>query len=413
MSSEQYILNDEFPLKYFYCVLGNSEFILMGDEQGIIYGTEEKKDIGNILVEILDNDTKIIELLQMYKEKIKNENCSNNSEDIILFHLQNLKVDLNNLCYYFHFTDISRYISQKYIQFLNEINIENQKYNYNVDNVKEIKKILDLSFEENKKTIKKLEDNIKKQKETLIKSQNTTFKSFVLNQLDLIIEDFNLSLLSILLYSKKDNEDFSLTLSNSNIEFKTNKDFIAYNYNLLCESRKFTSYIKGVCEVNNKIVSDEEIKNITNKNISFIHIYQFNNIVELLNLAFISIIEKNINLNICKNCKKLFITKSRTDEVYCNRISPQNKNKTCKEYGAKKTYRDEIKSNPVKSEHNRTSQYFRMKIKRCSNEREKRILNIKFKKYKQEFKEKNKKYDNKKITEKDFVEWIKNQKALS
>ena len=43
----------------------------------------------------------------------------------------------------------------------------------------------------------------------------------------------------------------------------------------------------------------------------------------------------------------------------------------------------------------------------------KRILNIKFEKYKQEFKKKSKKYDNKKITEKDFVEWIKNQKALS
>ena len=144
----------------------------------------------------------------------------------------------------------------------------------------------------------------------------------------------------------------------------------AYNYNLLCENRKFINYIKGVCEINNKLITDEELKNIDNKNINFIHIYQFNNIIELLNLAFISVIEKKVNIN---NCKKVFITQNRADEVYCNRISPQSPKKTCKEYGAKRTYREQQKERPIDKAHIQTSQFLRMRYIRSKDKKQAEI----------------------------------------
>ncbi len=399
------LLDEEFPIKYFYCSFNNSEFILAGDKEGLIYSTYEKTNIGNILIRILENDNKFIELLEQYKTKIQNESLD---EDTAILYLQNLQQDLNKLCNYFKYTNTLIDTSKKYIELFNRLNIEKQKYTNNVEKFEKLKNLLDFSFSENKQALDNFAKHNEYQKSKVANLQNINFKDFAVSQLKLYIEDFSLSLFSILLYCQKNDVDFTYGEN----KFSTNKDFIAYNYNLLCENRKFNSFIKGVCEIDNKIITDEDLKQMDNNNISFVHIYQFSNIIELLNLSFLSTIEKKVNINICKNCHKLFITQNRTDEVYCDRISPQNKNKTCKEYGAKKTYRDEIKSDPVKSEHNRTSQFYRMKIKRSSNEKEKEKLTIKFDKYKVDFKKKNKKYDNKKITEREFVEWIKCQKLI-
>lgn len=161
-------------------------------------------------------------------------------------------------------------------------------------------------------------------------------------------------------------------------------------------------------ENNKKLLLDY----IENNDIELFTTYRVNSIQELLNISFMEIFKKGITICKCKNCGKYFIPENRTDEVYCNRISPQNPSKTCKEYGAKKTYREGLKSRPISNEHNRTSQFYRMKIKRCSNEKEKEKLAVRFDKYKTEFKEKKKEYDNKKVTEIDFVKWIKSQKNI-
>ena len=48
--------------------------------------------------------------------------------------------------------------------------------------------------------------------------------------------------------------------------------------------------------------------------------------MELLNLQ-----THNITIKVCENCNRLFITQSRTDEIYCDR--PFKDNKTCKDVG--------------------------------------------------------------------------------
>ena len=264
MNIERKIVNKNIPLKYFYCTLENSEFILMGNDKGEIYSTEKKTNIGNILVTILENEEILIELLKKYSKIIVNEDSIN--EDLYILYLQDLQQELNKICYYFKFANIARDISQKYFDTFDKFNMKNLKKN---------KCIIPINI-----------------------------KSFILSELNSYMENFLISLLSILLYCKKNNEDFSI----NEITFTENEDFIAYNYNLLCENSKFINYIKGVYEINNKIVTDEELKNIVDKNIYFIHIYQFNNIIDLLSLAFISVIYIKVNINICKNCKKVFIT---------------------------------------------------------------------------------------------------------
>lgn len=49
----------------------------------------------------------------------------------------------------------------------------------------------------------------------------------------------------------------------------------------------------------------------------------------------------------CGNCGKFFVPLSRSDEVYCNNISPQDHTRTCKEYGSQKLWYDRVKSDEV------------------------------------------------------------------
>ena len=49
----------------------------------------------------------------------------------------------------------------------------------------------------------------------------------------------------------------------------------------------------------------------------------------------------------CKNCGKFFVPLSRSDEMYCNNVSPQDQMRTCKEYGSQKLWYDRLKSDEV------------------------------------------------------------------
>lgn len=160
-------------------------------------------------------------------------------------------------------------------------------------------------------------------------------------------------------------------------------------------------------------LEDSTIKNIMTNNIMLVYDYDVVYLNELVCLYIQLLLEKKITIRQCKNCRKYFVTESRTDEIYCNRISPQNPNKTCKEYGAKKTYRDNIKSRPLKDEHYKTSQFFRMRIKRNkdkNNIEEVKKLEKQFAKYKLDYEKKQKQYNNKKLMEEDFKNWIIHQK---
>ena len=140
-------------------------------------------------------------------------------------------------------------------------------------------------------------------------------------------------------------------------------------------------------------------------------IYDIKSFIDLLNICLFNIIKNRPQINKCLNCGNYFIPQSKSNEKYCDRISPQNKNKTCKEFGVKKIYREEIKSSDIKSEHNRISQSYRMRIKRAKTEEEKNYINKKFDKYKKNYGIKSKQYKANRITENEFVEWLKLQKS--
>lgn len=70
----------------------------------------------------------------------------------------------------------------------------------------------------------------------------------------------------------------------------------------------------------------------------FYFTYECLNISDYMITTFLQIIENNYLILKCKNCNKYFIPYKRTDTYYCDRISPQDNTKTCKQYGADRAW---------------------------------------------------------------------------
>lgn len=140
--------------------------------------------------------------------------------------------------------------------------------------------------------------------------------------------------------------------------------------------------------------------------------YKIESLTDLLSAYFNSLTENSIILKKCRNCNLYFIPKSRSDEKYCNRISPQDPKKTCKEYGARKQSLINLKSDNIRNEDYKTKQFYRMRIARSKSKAEKNKLEKNFEKYKLNYQKKKEQYNKGKLQESDFVKWIISQKEV-
>lgn len=64
--------------------------------------------------------------------------------------------------------------------------------------------------------------------------------------------------------------------------------------------------------------------------------YTCDSIDEFFSIFMLTIFERHYTISRCQNCGKLFVPYKKNDALYCDRISPQKDNKTCKEYASKK-----------------------------------------------------------------------------
>ncbi len=114
---------------------------------------------------------------------------------------------------------------------------------------------------------------------------------------------------------------------------------IVFSFELL--SHGLTKELKDM--INNNI--SHALKTIFEKNISPIYEYNCQTLEQFLQISFFTCLTQNLNIKKCENCDKYFIAYQRSDEKYCNRSSPQDKNKTCKQYANLENWKNNINSN--------------------------------------------------------------------
>lgn len=143
---------------------------------------------------------------------------------------------------------------------------------------------------------------------------------------------------------------------------------------------------------------------ITKNSPSLYFSYQCLNINDYMIITFLHLIENNYLILKCKNCNKYFIPYKRTDTYYCDRQSPQDNTKTCKQYGADKAWWIRTKDeNDWYNLYRKIYQSFQVKAKRNPNDPQHKKNYDNFRKEANEWKQAVK--DGTK-TEADFMKWL-------
>lgn len=113
-------------------------------------------------------------------------------------------------------------------------------------------------------------------------------------------------------------------------------------------------------------------------------------------MVMFQLFDRHYIISKCKNCGKLFVPFKNNQAMYCDRISPQNPNKTCKEYeGAKPKGLNQL-----------YRKIYQKKFARVTRNPDSITLKEDFEKWKDKAQKLKKKYNNDKITEEEYKNWL-------
>ena len=118
----------------------------------------------------------------------------------------------------------------------------------------------------------------------------------------------------------------------------------------------------------------EKLTKELDKNNSFIEMDNVYSSTKLSNIAFVVLeqLTKNYNLPIktCQYCGRYFIPSIRQDEIYCD--LPNADGKSCREKGAKQTYKEKLEKDPVLQEYRKAYQKKFMEVSRSNGDKQKK-----------------------------------------
>ena len=160
-------------------------------------------------------------------------------------------------------------------------------------------------------------------------------------------------------------------------------------------------------EFNKKIKNEKSQKNVFNilfdENISPMYEYHCQTLEQFLQVSFFTTLSLNLNIKKCENCGKYFIAYQRSDEKYCNRISPQDKNKTCKQFANFENWKNNINSNEELKIYRRIYMAKQMQTRRNPENID---LKKSFESWKKESQRKRNEYIHGNLSKKDFLNWL-------
>lgn len=163
----------------------------------------------------------------------------------------------------------------------------------------------------------------------------------------------------------------------------------------------------SVDEFQNKIDTSKCQRDVYNilfeENISPMYEYHCTSLKQFLEVSFFTSLILNLNIKKCENCNKYFIAYQRSDEKYCNRTSPQDKNKSCKQYANFENWKNNINSNIELKTYRRIYMAKQMQTRRNPDNL---ILKTNFDNWKIEAQKIRNQYIHGLISKEDFMQWL-------
>jgi hypothetical protein len=147
-----------------------------------------------------------------------------------------------------------------------------------------------------------------------------------------------------------------------------------------------------------------EIENI-NRNTRYLE--SADSLVKIFYRTFDYMIKSNTRIKKCAHCGKYFVPLNRSDTIYCDRQSPQDPSKTCKEVGARQTWQRTLKENEAAKLYRNIYMARQMKVKRNPDLD---CYKKSFEQYKVESRQWKADVKDGVKTEADYVAWLKSEK---
>lgn len=140
------------------------------------------------------------------------------------------------------------------------------------------------------------------------------------------------------------------------------------------------------------------------KKIEMITAYELKDFEDFIVASMTELFKNKKNIKKCENCGKYFVPK-RNDAKYCYNTSPQDENKTCKQYAIEKNYNDKLAKDEITALYRKI--YKRLNKDKERNQFGSHIAN--FESFKNEAKDWKQKIKTGKKTNEEYFEWLKKE----
>jgi hypothetical protein len=399
------MLNDKSLEIVFY---NNKEYIFDPYTHSDYKTYNFNKDMGSALLEICTKSDELILVIEKYIKKIQDNDIGDNSSDLIFQMFRDLEKISKYIGIFANVEERKHYYEWEYFyNLLSDVKIEKENF---IKNYEQICSLIDIdsAIETYNNNINFLE-NITKLDTFTIDYLNDIIKT-ISNYTEIINVYYKYKTNKISSFKKHYKRLFYTNLFN---DYNFKEELVIPKIELRIKiDNKYLSNSDFMDYINSNNISPEEITNLLDKhNVISKKTYKLSCIEHLLNVSFKNIIEEDLTIRYCENCNKFFITKNRTDEKYCDNISPQAPDKTCKEYGKIKLTRENSKSKLYVKEYDATRVLLYKRIEKAKGKYEELKAIEKLQTYLKDFKEKEKKFLNNKINEEAFINWIISKKG--
>ena len=152
---------------------------------------------------------------------------------------------------------------------------------------------------------------------------------------------------------------------------------------------------------------NDTISSIYSEFENYDEVYDCESLDEFAFIETKKILSSKLTVKLCKNCNLPFIPYNRSDEIYCERKSPQDNKKTCKQYGAMKSYQNNLKTNEAMGLYRKIYMSKQMLSRRNPDIKE---YADSFEKYKEQSKQWKSEVKAGTKTEAEYIEWLKSVK---
>lgn len=104
--------------------------------------------------------------------------------------------------------------------------------------------------------------------------------------------------------------------------------------------------------------------NTVKKKNTITSVYSCDSIEDVCMASLYHLLKLGLVIKKCNNCGKYFIPLRRSDAIYCDRISPYNPSKTCKDDGSQRTFEEKLKMDDAEKLRRSVYQVMQMRVRR-------------------------------------------------